>query len=117
VNFLLFNTGISIAFKNICDQYEIEQFSLFEVEKVNRRFASMNVKINRGKEIQFNVKCPLCGEEHYYKYNVGEFVNRDMIIGGCETLGVPLFYIGNREKVDKRIKRYREITEELYAMI
>jgi len=114
---LLFNTGVSIAFKNACDQYEIEQFSLFEIEKVNSRFASMKVKNNRNKEIQFKVKCPLCGEEHHYNYSISEFVKRDMIIGGCEALGVPLFYIGDREKVDKRIKRYREISEELYAMI
>jgi len=117
VNFLLCNTGISIAFKNSCDQYEIEQFSLFEVEKVNRRFTSMKVKINRNKEIQFKVKCPLCGEEHHYGYSIGEFIKRDMIIGGCEVLGVPLFYIGDGDKVGKRIKRYREISEELYAMI
>ena len=117
MNFLLCNTDVSIAFKNVCGQYDIEQFSLFEVEKINRRFTSLEVKINRNKEIHFKVKCPLCGEYHHYNYNIGEFVKRDMIIGGCEALGVPLYYIGEKENVEKRIKRYREISEELYAMI
>ena len=114
---MLYNINICIAFKNLIGEYDLEQFSLFELEKTNRRFTSLQVKINRNKELLFKVKCPLCGEYHYYNYNVSEFFKRDMTIGGCETLGVPLFYIGHRNKVENKINKHKETSKKLYAMI
>jgi ArsR family metal-binding transcriptional regulator len=117
VFFLLFNMDIAIAFKNIKDQYEIEEFSLFEIEKVNKKFPSHEVKISKNKEMIIKVGCPLCGEKHYYKYNLCELLKREMTIGGCEILGMPVFYIGAKEKIEQRVNKYREINRQLFEMI
>jgi len=109
--------NIAIAFKNMKGQYEIEKFSLFEIEKVNTKFPSHEVKINKSKEMIIKVGCPLCGEQHYYKYNLCELIKREMTIGGCEILGLPVFYIGSKEKIEQRVNKYREINRQLFDII
>lgn len=117
VFFLLFNMDIAIAFKNIQGQYEIEKFSLFEIEKVNKKFPSHEMKINKNKEMIIKVNCPLCGEKHYYKYKLNELLKREMTIGGCEILALPVFYIGGTERIEQRVNKYREINRQLFEMI
>lgn len=113
---MLFNTDISIALKNFQGFYDLKTFSLFDMNKINENFTSLEIK-NCGKTILFKVKCPYCGKYHNYKYGINEFVKKDLIIGGCEVLGLPLFYAGHYSKVNKRISRYNNANKQLYAMI
>ncbi|WP_127837046.1 hypothetical protein [Clostridium prolinivorans] len=114
---MLLTTDISIALKNHYGQYEIKEISLFELNKLKNSFLNLDVRLNKNKEVSFRLKCPLCGEYHYYKYNINEILKRDMVIGGCEILGMPLFFIGDCRKVNWRIKKYNQINKSIYAMI
>lgn len=113
---MLFNTDISIALKNFQGFYDIETFSVFEINKINKNFTSLEIK-NYNKAIFFKVKCPHCGKHHNYKYSINEFIKKELIIGGCEVLGLPLFYMGDYNRVNKRVSRYNNINKQLYAMI
>jgi hypothetical protein len=116
-NGLLYDTQISFALKNILGQYEINEFSLFEIDKISKKFPNLNISISRQKEVGFRIECPLCGEYHKYSYNLNEFVKREMVIGGCEVLGIPLFYIGNKFKVFQRVSKINEVNKNVSAMI
>ena len=114
---LLLNTEVSFALKNTSGQYEIKEFSLFEMDKVKKDFPSIEMYLNKNKEFSFGLRCPLCGEHHRYSYNLNEFLKRDMVIGGCESLGMPLFFIGNQRKVHQRIKGINEASRKICATI
>lgn len=117
VRVLLFNKDMSIAYKDYNCQYNVLDFSLFEIEKVNNKCSSLDIKLLRNKEIFIKVKCPICAQCHSYSYNIADFVKREMIIGGCEVFGLPLFLIGNSDSVKQIIDKYREANNKMYAMI
>jgi hypothetical protein len=114
---MLFNTDMSIALKNFYGHYDINRFSLFETNKINENFTSLKVKVQNNREIILKVKCPLCGNYHCYRYSINEFVKRKLIIGGCEALGEPLFYIGNYDKVNEKVNQFKSTNKKMYAMI
>jgi hypothetical protein len=114
---LLFNTEVSFALKNTSGQYEIKDISLFEMERINKHFSDIEMHINRSNKLSFTVKCTLCGDYHSYSYNLNDVIKRDMVIGGCESLGMPLFFIGNKIKVHQRIKSFNEIRRSTWAMM
>jgi hypothetical protein len=114
---MLLDTDMSIALKNIYGTYDINNFSLFETDKINRSFTSLKVKVRNNKEIIFKIKCPICGKYHSYKYGINEFIKRRFIVGGCEALGTPLFYIGTYDKVMQKVNQVKNINKQVYAMI
>lgn len=77
----------------------------------------LEVKNIENKQIFFKMKCPLCGKIHRYSYNIKEFFKRQMIVCGCECFGIPLFYIGNKEKVRERVTKHNELKEKMYMMM
>lgn len=114
---MILNANMSIAVKNFYDQYDIEVFSLFELNRVNETFTSLTVKVQNNKEVVLKISCPVCGNYHYYRYAIGEFVKRKLIVGGCEVLGVPLFYIGYEHEVIKKANRHNSINKRICATI
>ena len=114
---MIFDTNIAMALKNSSGQYKLEQLTIFEIERMKTKFPSLNVNVNNGNEILIKVKCPLCGEYHFYHYNINELLKRNMVIGGCEQLALPIFLIGKNQKVIEKVNEYRQTIEEIYALI
>ncbi|WP_027623655.1 hypothetical protein [Clostridium lundense] len=114
---MLLDSKISIAIKNESGKYIIRSTCFFKLKELNKEITSLNsIKIFNG-EILFNIRCPLCGEIHCYKYSLKELVLRDILIGGCDEIGIPIFYIGNYEKIKRKILNYDNINKDIYAMI
>lgn len=114
---MLVDTLITVAFKNSFEQYNLRRISVFEITNIDLYFNIIECKKINKKELKILIKCPICGENHSYTYKFNDFIKRSMVIGGCEKLGLPVFYIGNREKVEEKINKYKEIRKEIYAMI
>jgi hypothetical protein len=113
---MLLNTDISIALKNYSGCYDLKRFSIFEINQINKSFTSLEVKIY-GKTISFEFKCSLCGKYHYYKYGINELIKKEIIVGGCEVLGLPLFYLGNYDKVKTIVNKHNNTNKQVYAML
>ncbi|MCJ7690588.1 MAG: hypothetical protein MUO60_14915 [Clostridiaceae bacterium] len=114
---MIFDTNIAMALKDSNGQYRVCELTIFEIESINTRYTSLNLKVNNGNEIVIKVKCSLCGEDHSYNYNVKELLKRDMVIGGCEQLALPIFFIGKNKKVIEKVNEHRKTIEKIYAMI
>ncbi|MGY0374340.1 hypothetical protein [Clostridium sp. JNZ J1-5] len=114
---MLIDTLITAAFKNSLGQYDIKRLSVFEIANINKFFNNIECEKLKNKEIKIKIICPICGEYHHYVYNISDFIKRSMIIGGCEKIGLPLFFIGNTEKVEDKINKYKEVNRKIYAMI
>lgn len=116
VNSMVLNTNISIALKDFNGCYVLQKFSIFETNELNKSFSSLGVEIY-DKTLCFKVKCSLCGKYHYYKYNINELIKKGLTVGGCEVLGLPLFYIGRYEKVNQIVSRHNNINKQICAML
>lgn len=114
---MIYNTELKIAVKNCAGRYCSKDTSIFELTNVTEHIPSLYIAINRQREIVVKVKCPICGEEHKYTYNIKDLLKRQMSIGGCEITGEPVCFIGKALKVSKFISKYDMISEKIYAMI
>ena len=114
---MLISTDITIAFRDIYGDFGMSDITLFEIIKMNEIVDGVKVSMNKNREITLKLKCPLCGKQHDYKYSSLEVINRKLLIGGCEELGIPIFYMGRSYKVKERINRYKQINNEILAMI
>jgi hypothetical protein len=109
---LILNSEISIALKNYCGKFDLIDFSIFEIGKINSRLELLKVNLVNHNVLLFKIKCPVCGNKHYYRYSICEFLKREILIGGCEVYGTPLFYIGNNEKIIKKVNIYNKVISE-----
>lgn len=114
---MLVNTLITAAFKDSFGRYILKRLTVFEFTNISLYFKNIECSKINNKEIRMTIECPICGEFHNYIYNLDDFIKRSMIIGGCEKLGLPIFFIGNSKKVEDKVNKYKEITREIYAMI
>ena len=114
---MLIDTCISIALRSTCGSYDIKEFSIFELVNLKDVGAGLKVNMEKNKFITLNVKCPICGKHHDYKYSSLELINREVIIAGCEELGIPVLFIGKSFKVEQRINRYKQINTKILALI
>lgn len=114
---MIFDTNIAMALKNSKGNYKIEELTIFEIESMNTRFSSLNVELHKGNDILIVVKCPLCGEGHHYHYNINELLKRNMVIGGCEQLALPIFFIGKNQMVIQKVKEHRQTIKKINIMI
>ncbi|QGU94125.1 hypothetical protein GOM49_02295 [Clostridium bovifaecis] len=113
---MLIDTVVSAAFKNSLGQYDIKRISIFNITDMYKYFNCIEVNSVLSREIQLKIKCPICEEHHYYCYDITHLIKGSMVIGGCEKLGYPVFFIGNKEKVEEKINKYKEVNEKIYAM-
>jgi len=107
---------VSAAFKNSLGQYDVKRIYIFNIADINKYFKHIEINFFPKKEIHLNVKCPMCGEKHCYSYDIANIINGSMVIGGCENIGYPIFFIGDKEKVEEKINKYKEVNEKIYAM-
>ena len=114
---MLIDTSISIALRSTCGSYDIKEFSIFELVNLKAVGAEFKISRMKNKDITLKIKCPLCGKYHDYKYSSLELVNREVIIAGCEELGIPVLFIGKSFKVEERINRYKQINTKILALI
>jgi len=113
---MLLETWRTIAVKNDQGGYDIKNISIFDVNVLNVCFSLTHSK-KCSKNIIIKVKCPLCGNFHSYKYGTADFLKRDLIVGGCELIGMPLFYLGNKIKVEQKVDKYNKIEKKVCAYI
>jgi len=114
---LIFDTNIAMAIKDSKGQYKVEELTIFEIENMKSRFPCLNIELHSGNEILIEIVCSLCGEHHSYHYNINELLKTNMVIGGCEQLALPIFFIGKNEKVIEKVNEHRQVIEKIYAMI
>lgn len=114
---MLVDTEVSAAFKNSLGQYEVKRMSIFSIADIHKYFIGLDIKCNFNGEMELKVKCPLCGEYHFYSYDIVSVIKGGMVIGGCEILGYPVFFIGNKKKIEEKINRYKEVNKKIQAML
>lgn len=114
---MLIDTNVSIAVRTTCGSYDIKEFSIFQLTNLKKVAEELKINIGKNKDVTFNIKCPLCDKFHQYEYSSLELINREVIIAGCEELGIPVLFIGKSFKVRERINRYKQINTKIMAMI
>jgi hypothetical protein len=114
---MILETCKTIALKNNEGGYDIKNISVFEANDFNVFFSLTHSRNNNSKNIIIRVRCPLCGSYHTYNYKTTDFIKRELIVGGCELIGMPLFYIGNKLKVEQRVNKYNKIEKKICAYI
>ncbi|MCY6355503.1 hypothetical protein [Clostridium sp. ZS2-4] len=114
---MFIDSVISVAFKNYSGQYDLKKISIFEIVDMSKYFDVVDTVYTNNKEIEVKVKCPICREYHYYTYKINELIKGAMVIGGCEKVGSPIFFIGKTEKVEEKINKYMEVNKKIYAML
>ncbi len=114
---MLYNTELKIAVKDIDNRYNSVDISIFELDSSRKHLPNFQSKIIKAKEIRVKVKCPICGECHESKYGLSDLIKKQMLIGGCEITGTPIYFVGTPLKVNKYINKYNEINNKIYAML
>jgi hypothetical protein len=113
---LVYNTDISIAFREKTGNYNKINASIFRLKDIMKKAPVTEMKVQLGKQISFKAKCSVCGEVHTYVYSAHDVMKREMTIGGCETTGKPIMFIGRENKINNIVDRYNEINKKIYAM-
>ncbi|KAJ53280.1 hypothetical protein BD780_004033 [Clostridium tetanomorphum] len=114
---MIFESNITFALKNECGKYIIKNTLFFKMKELDKEVTSINsIKIAKG-EIIINIRCPVCCGNHCYRYSLKELACKELLVGGCEEIGIPILYIGKYNKVRKKIFNYDNINKEIYAMI
>ncbi|WP_138990623.1 hypothetical protein [Clostridium arbusti] len=114
---LIYDTNLSLALKSEIGQYEIKKIVLFGINNSDTKFENLYIKYTGNREIKFKVKCPICHKYHYYTYKLEDFFKKTILIGGCEVLGDPIFFVGKTKQINERINKYMKIKNKVCAMI
>lgn len=117
VKVMVYDMNFCVAVKDDSGKYNTMDFSMFNLDKANDFFENMQVEIEGNRQACIKVRCPYCGEEHSYSYSFEELLNREILVGGCESIGVPLFFVGKHAKVMRRVFKYNEVNNKFYAMM
>lgn len=109
---MIFNSLITIALKDELGMYNIKNTDIFKLKKINKSLNNLEIEF-KNKEVSIKFKCPACGKHHHFKYHVSDMFNQEVIICGCNTLGIPVLFMGNKEKVSNITGKYNEISKKL----
>jgi len=112
---MVLETDRIIALKNNEGTYDINTISLFQGEKAKVSISITRHKSKPGRKLTLKVRCPICGGVHSYKYGLHDFFAKQILVGGCEFTGMPLFYIGYAEKVHEKISKIKKIEKKICA--
>jgi hypothetical protein len=114
---LIYNTDLGIALKEKSGLYRMCSVSLFNLNGISKFFPLVSLEKGDNRELVFGVTCTMCGEKHHYNYSLSELIKRDMLIGGCQVTGKPVFIIGKYNKIENFINRHNEINKQIYEML
>ncbi|ADL52764.1 hypothetical protein [Clostridium cellulovorans] len=113
---MIYDTKISIAIK--CDDggYRLYRISLFQLEALNKIKLIKGAKINKDKELEISIKCPICDNLHFYKFKLFD-EEESITIRGCVSSGSPIIIVGKDELVNEYISVNNSIERYIYAML
>ncbi|WP_163192869.1 hypothetical protein [Clostridium thermarum] len=114
---MLYNTELKIAVKDTESRYNMIDTSIFEIESTSKHLPNFQSKITKAKDVYVKVKCPICGEYHEAKYKISDLLKKQLVVGGCELTGSPIFFVGKPMRINKYISKYNEVNSKLYAML
>lgn len=109
------NSNVTIALKKLDNNYTIYNLNLFNLQYIDEG----NISINKIKNnaLEFKVCCHLCEKEHIYIYSIKEIVKKDLIVLGCEKLGIPLVVLGKKEEVGKMIYPHNYVNYKINVIL
>lgn len=113
---MILNFDLSIAIKDKNSKYNIVSTSLFRLKQSCESLGQVfHVEIDDGL-ISVSIICPICGDNHRYKFLLKKLINGSVAVGGCDKLGIPILYIGNGREVHNKILRYNNLNKEIYGL-
>jgi hypothetical protein len=112
---MILETERTVALKNNNGGYDISGISVFKEGGLNVSYTITLSKSKTGRSVTMKARCPLCGAVHSYRYSLHEFCLRTLIVGGCEFTGLPLFYLGEKARVQEKISRTSKIEKKICA--
>ncbi|MBU3209811.1 hypothetical protein [Clostridium algidicarnis] len=114
----MYNTEVSIAFKNADNTITKIDTNIFELKQLDKKYLDGTIITNKNKKFLFiSMKCPFCNKSHSYNYKLKEVLCKDLIIGGCKNSGDFILLIGKKEMVYSIIKECRHINNQIYSTI
>lgn len=114
---MIINASVGIAFKEKNGEYFKVKKSLFELCGLIQEDHSSYLISRKNKDIIFKINCPICGEKHQYTYRMQDIISKELLVGGCEITGMPVFYIGKEEKLKNIIHKQKEVFANMHFMI
>lgn len=112
---MILETERTVAIKNNNGGYDVRGISVFKESGSNVSYTITRSKSKTGISVTMNVRCPLCGASHSYRYSLHEFCLRTLLVGGCEFTGLPVFYMGEKARVQEKISRISKIEKKMCA--
>ncbi|WP_343770458.1 hypothetical protein [Clostridium malenominatum] len=113
---MMLNFDLSIAIKDKSSKYNIANTSLFRLKQSCESFGEIfDVEINGGL-ISTSIICPICGDNHRYKFSLKKLINGTVAVGGCDKLGMPILYIGNGIEIRNKTWKYNNLNKEIYGL-
>ena len=101
-----------------CGRINVEQLNLFklnknEEKKLSCSCGSLNCTIysSEFRNINFNINCVDCGEEHIYKYKLKEVLSGIQLV--CPEISTVIAIIGDRKEISEYIKSSEKDTLEV----
>jgi len=112
---MITETERTVALKNNIGGYDVSGISVFKAGGSDVSYTVTRSKSKSGRSVTMKVRCPLCGGIHSYRYSLHEFCFRTLIVGGCEFTGLPLFYMGEKARIQEKISRISKIEKKICA--
>lgn len=118
---MLIDTSVTIAYKcSSCGTFEFFNISLFTLlYKKESIFtcrcnkSSIMVARENYKHFRVRIPCMGCGSEHKFVFSRKDFLYKDVNVFYCPVTGLQQCFIGNDEKVRRRIDNLEKEFDEL----